>query len=258
MQLVRGVCCLSFSLLCLSRAAGAQSPVVDVSASHAMYRILVSMKDGAPRADVSRALDSVLATRPFRTMFRHYNRSWRPNHLPPDVFKRMILSLRYPETYAVGENQRADQMLPRWRESYENLARYAGDLRQLDRTDLKALGHRPHHEDGVAERVDHVERARAPFFVLWRTPDRDPFAPLVVVRIGAFDLQRHACVAAMSRHRAVDGERDTAALQPEEAILAVFGGFKRNAEAKSAHVELFGEHEIVARKDGHGSFHMRS
>lgn len=159
MQLVRGVCYLSFSLLCLSRPAGAQSPVVDVSASHAMYRILVSMKDGAPRADVSRALDSVLATRPFRTMFRHYNRSWRPDHLPPDVFKRMILSLRYPETYAVGENQRADQMLPRWRESYENLARYAANLRQLDQTDLKAL---------IDSGVRHAQAWLPPE---WRIPD---------------------------------------------------------------------------------------
>lgn len=139
MRLLRTVCCLALTLLCASVPARSQQVTVDVSGAHAMYRALLAMRDGAPKADASRQLDTVLATRPYRTMFRHYNRSWRPNHLPESVFKRMILSLRFPEEYAKGENQRADQMLPFWRRAYDNLPLYAANLRQLDETDLQAL-----------------------------------------------------------------------------------------------------------------------
>jgi len=83
-------------MLCCARTAPAQRVDIDASAVRSMYRILVSLKSGTSEQVVGSMLDSVLQTRPYRTMFRHYNRSWRPNHLPEPVFKRMILSLQFP------------------------------------------------------------------------------------------------------------------------------------------------------------------
>lgn len=131
--------CLGIALACQTAPLPAQRPTVDHSAAHTIYRILESMQKGAPRDSVSLMLDTVLAGRAYQTMFRHYNRSWRPNHLPPPVFKRMILSLRYPDEYSPGENQRADQMLPVWHRFYADLQIYRANLRQLEQTDLGAL-----------------------------------------------------------------------------------------------------------------------
>jgi hypothetical protein len=81
-------------------------------------------------------LDTLLETRPYQVMFKHYNRSWRPNHLPKPVFKRMILSLQFEEEYSHGENERADAMRARWTKYYPNLLLYETQLRQLEATDL--------------------------------------------------------------------------------------------------------------------------
>lgn len=150
---------LVLALLPTPAPAHAQQVTIDVSASHAMYRILLSLKDGASKDEASRMLDSVLATRAYRTMFRHYNRSWRPDHLPEAVFKRMILSLRFPAEYSVGENQRADAMLPGWRRFYGDLALYAANLKQLDQTDLRTL---------ITQGVHYAQTWLPPE---WRIPD---------------------------------------------------------------------------------------
>ncbi|HEY2846869.1 MAG TPA: DUF5700 domain-containing putative Zn-dependent protease, partial [Pyrinomonadaceae bacterium] len=81
-------------------------------------------------------LDVLLETRPYQVMFRHYNRSWRPNELPPSVFKRMILSLQFPEEYSKGENVRADTMRPRWARYYPDLAPYERQLHELETANL--------------------------------------------------------------------------------------------------------------------------
>jgi hypothetical protein len=133
-------------IACVSNPLAAQRTTVDVSAAYSMYTIFQSMHDGASKDLVSRALDSMLATRAYQTMFHHYNRSWRPNHLPPLVFKRMILSLQFPAEYSAGENQRADQMLPDWRRFYADLPLYNANLDQLGRANLSAL-----IEDGVRD-----------------------------------------------------------------------------------------------------------
>jgi hypothetical protein len=104
-----------------------------------MFDILKAMNQGAPLEKISSMLDTVLATRPYRIMFTHYNRSWRPNHLPELVFKRMILSLRFEGEYSSGENARADAMLVRWREFYGDLPLYEKNLRQLEEVDLRRL-----------------------------------------------------------------------------------------------------------------------
>ncbi|HEY6951435.1 MAG TPA: DUF5700 domain-containing putative Zn-dependent protease [Bacteroidota bacterium] len=121
----------------------AQSPAqhvdVDVSACFRMADVLSAMKHGKANAEVSAMLDSTLDTRPYKTMFRHYNRPFRPNHLPPAVFKRMILSLAYAGEYSAGENQRADQMLVQWTKFYDDFPKFLRNLEELKTTNLSAL-----------------------------------------------------------------------------------------------------------------------
>jgi hypothetical protein len=97
------------------------------------------MKSDVSFDEVDGRLDSLLASRPYRIMFTHYNRSWRPNHLPESVFKRMVLSLRFADQYQVGENRRADQMLPHWRRYYGDLSSFEQNIEELERIDLQRL-----------------------------------------------------------------------------------------------------------------------
>lgn len=124
---------------CVPEQAASQTADIDFSPVAGVYRVFQSMQSGDSENLISRELDSLLATRAYRTMFRHYNRSWRPNHLPPAVFKRMILSLQFPEEYSLGENQRADQMLPMWRRFYSNLSLYDANLHELEVANLRGL-----------------------------------------------------------------------------------------------------------------------
>ena len=101
-----------------------------------MYTVLKEMREGAPKEKVSGMLDTLLETRPYQVMFKHYNRSWRPNHLPKPVFKRMILSLQFEGEYSPGENERADAMRTKWTKYYPNLSLYETQLRQLESADL--------------------------------------------------------------------------------------------------------------------------
>jgi hypothetical protein len=117
----------------------AQEIEVDISACRAMYDIVTAMREGAPRAEVEMRLDAVLGTRPYRVMFAHYNRAWRPDHLPEAVFKRMILSLRFEGVYAAGENARADAMRVRWARFYDDPALLERRLSQLESAPLRKL-----------------------------------------------------------------------------------------------------------------------
>jgi hypothetical protein len=116
-----------------------QEVEVDISACRAMFEIVKAMRDGVPRATVEKRLDAVLETRPYRVMFAHYNRSWRPNHLPEAVFKRMILSLRFEGAYAAGENTRADAMRVHWKRYYDDPALFEKRLLQLESAPLRRL-----------------------------------------------------------------------------------------------------------------------
>jgi len=95
------------------------------------------MREGKSFDEVSSMLDSALQTKSFQVMFRHYNRSWRPNHLPEKVFRNMILSLKFDNTYRKGDNARADQMLPFWRKYYNDLPLFQKNLDQLKKSNLK-------------------------------------------------------------------------------------------------------------------------
>jgi len=126
-------------LFCLSLSLRAQEVEVDISACRGMYAVLRTMHDGAAKGEVSGMLDTLLDTRPYQVMFQHYNRSWRPNHLPKPVFKRMILSLRFPGEYSAGENERADAMRTLFTKYYSDLSAYESQLRQLETADLGKL-----------------------------------------------------------------------------------------------------------------------
>ena len=123
----------------VAATAAAQKVEVDLSACRDTYAILEAMHNGAARDDVAKRIDAMLATRPYEVMFTHYNRSWRPNHLPKDVFKRMILSLRFGDEYKTGENERADQMRVRWLKFYDDLPAYQRQLDQLERANIRKL-----------------------------------------------------------------------------------------------------------------------
>jgi hypothetical protein len=130
---------LACILSTFSLPVAAQEVEVDISACRGVYKALKTMHDGAPKEQVSGMLDTLLDTRPYQVMFKHYNRSWRPNELPKPVFKRMILSLRFPEEYSAGENERADTMRPLWAKYYPDLSVYESQLHQLEAADLHKL-----------------------------------------------------------------------------------------------------------------------
>lgn len=115
----------------------AQNVQVDYSPCREIYTFLKNLKDGQSLEEAEHVLDIIIKSAPYRTMFRHYNRSWRPNHLPEPVFKNMILSVRWPDKYTKGENRRADQMWPHWKKAYTNLETYERDLVQLESRDLQ-------------------------------------------------------------------------------------------------------------------------
>ena len=104
-----------------------------------MLGVLRDMHAHKPRERVAREIDALLETRAYRMMFRHYNRSWRPNHLPPEVFKRMILSLGYDGQYAAGENERADAMRVHGKRAADDLPGYEKKLRRLEHADLQKM-----------------------------------------------------------------------------------------------------------------------
>jgi len=115
----------------------AQNINTDISACSDILKILNIMREGGTFNEVSLMLDSVLQTKPFQVMFKHYNRSWRPNHLPLIVFKNMILSLKFDNTYNKGDNTRADQMLQFWRKYYDDLPLFQKNLDQLRKSNLE-------------------------------------------------------------------------------------------------------------------------
>jgi hypothetical protein len=136
---LRNVLAVNLVILVFSNPVSAQKVKVDVSACGAMFKVLNAMRNGTSLHISSAMLDTVLDTKPYEAMFRHYNRPYRPNYLPRRVFRNMILSLAYEGQYSLGENRRADQMLPRWREFYKDLLLYERNLLQLKTADLEKL-----------------------------------------------------------------------------------------------------------------------
>lgn len=132
------VCLLVFTIL-LSGSASGQNVDVDISACEKILPVLKAMKNGSKKEKVSLQLDSILNKKPYEIMFMHYNRSWRPNHLPQEVFKKMIMSLEFKDEYTLGTNQRADKMLSKWSKFYNDLDLYEKNLNQLQQSDIDRL-----------------------------------------------------------------------------------------------------------------------
>ena len=112
---------------------------IDYSACYSMFNVLNDMKNGKSLEQMNVKLDSLLNSEAYQVMFSHYNRSWRPNHLPKDVFKRMILSLHFENLYKPGENERADQMLDYWKVFYSNEAIYKNKLQLLESYEINKM-----------------------------------------------------------------------------------------------------------------------
>ena len=119
--------------------AFSQNVETDISACKNTLLIFEQLSSDIPKETIESTIDSILHTKPYRVMFQHYNRDWRPNHLPEDVFKRMILSLKFPNEYKHGENQRADAMLKYWKQAYENLDDFKQKIRFLENANLSEL-----------------------------------------------------------------------------------------------------------------------
>lgn len=121
-------------------SAAAQKIDIDISACQGMYRLFQTMHTSQARAVIEHQLDSLVASRPYTTMLSHYNRSYRPNTLPKDVFKRMVLSLKYPEVYKEGENFITDDMrVSFWRPAYNNLPLFKERLTELQNVPWPSL-----------------------------------------------------------------------------------------------------------------------
>jgi len=112
---------------------------VDISACEEIFELLKEMKSGCSQADAAARLDGIMDSKPYTVMFAHYNRDWRPDHLLPDVFKRMVLSLEFSGLYTPGENQRADRMLTFWTKYYGDLSEYERKLQMIRDTDLNGM-----------------------------------------------------------------------------------------------------------------------
>lgn len=123
----------------LCNQALAQKVELDYSSCRLMLKFINRLKKEDNKDKLSAGLDSILQTRPYSIMFQHYNRPYRPNHLPVDVFKRMILGLRFPELYQKGENERADAMLEYWRKFYNNTVLYEKNLQQIEIAQLDQI-----------------------------------------------------------------------------------------------------------------------
>lgn len=118
-----------------------ESPEVVVEQASAMVAFLGRMADGGGSAG---ELDQILAGPSYQAMFRHYNRSWRPDHLPPSAFRDMILGALAGG--APPENDRASQMRPRWDAAVSDIQRLSRDVRAIE-----ALVDRGLVEDALAQ-----------------------------------------------------------------------------------------------------------
>jgi hypothetical protein len=141
--------CMLIAVCLASGCVGSESPPeeagridIDVSACYGTAKLLEGMRAGADEQAVREELERLMNTRAYKTMFKHYNRDWRPNHLPEDVFERMILSLRFDGMYAEGESRRADQMFPKWRDYYRHPEKYAAHLEELEAIDFDEIVNR--------------------------------------------------------------------------------------------------------------------
>jgi hypothetical protein len=143
-----------FSSAFLFGAEKSPNVEVDTSALSKIYNFMKEMKAGKSKDELSKELDLILDSKPYQYMFIHYNRQDRPNELPRDVFKRMILSLRFQNEYKIGEKKRADEMIKHWRRYYDDLSMYEKDLAAFKRID-----------------IDKVIKSAFPFVQSWLPPE---------------------------------------------------------------------------------------
>ena len=106
---------------------GQGSPRVLVVQAVEMVQFLEDLVAGQSGAA---ELEGILDGPSYQAMFGHYNRSWRPDHLPREAFRGMILGLAQgPHTVS---NHRAAQMLPRWSGAVGSLPQLKRDIMEIE------------------------------------------------------------------------------------------------------------------------------
>ena len=110
---------------------------VELSSGYQCLQLLRLLKSDAGTAQVEEAIDSLLDSKTYQFMLSHFNRPWRPNTLPRDDLKRMILSLKSPELFRLNESETLKEMRSRWLVYYQRPERLESILEQLKKADLQ-------------------------------------------------------------------------------------------------------------------------
>ena len=125
--------CLSLLLTGIAGTSvtAAEPPQVFVRQATEMIEFLERLRDTSSEEELSQALSDIVSGPSYTAMFAHYNRSWRPDHLPKADFESMVLGLR--GDFESPTNDRAAQMLPRWTGALTRLDGLVADVRELER-----------------------------------------------------------------------------------------------------------------------------
>ncbi len=115
-------------------AADAESgggPAVVTGQAREMISILERLRDEPADQALKSDLERVLAGASYTAMFGHYNRSWRPDHLPPPAFATMVLNAGMEDWES--DNGRVSSMLPHWRAALRSLEQLSQDVSAIER-----------------------------------------------------------------------------------------------------------------------------
>ena len=113
---------------------------IDVSTIEPMMSFIIELKsEEKVTQSLKDKLHRILDMKSYQYMFEHYNRDWRPDHLPSTVFANMILSLKEHAYYTTGSNRRADQMYPFWKSIYLNPDSMRTVIDKFKSIDFKAM-----------------------------------------------------------------------------------------------------------------------
>ncbi len=112
-----------------------------------------------------------------------------------------------------------------------------------------------HNEEGIAGRVQQVERSCSPVLVLGPSKNGHLCAPFPVINVGIINLKRYTGISPMTIHRTVKGQLDRSTLKAEEPGSAIVGSLKRHLKAKSIYVECLCSRQILGRENRYRSLH---
>lgn len=127
-----------FVLILLAGIIFGQNVKVSYSSCQDVLDLLKMMKNRSVKSQVEKKIDKLLSHKDYKVVFSFYKNNFS-NNINKNIFKKMILSLRWPDEYRRGENHTADQMLVLWSRVYNNLPHLQHKINQLEKINLKAL-----------------------------------------------------------------------------------------------------------------------